>query len=162
MEWMTAKQNALNFLKKYRYIGAAVLVGILLLIQPGDTEPLPETQPEILETQPGLETSLGNLLSQVSGAGRVEVLLTQLRGEETLYQTDQDLTDSDTRQDTVLITDRDRNETGLVRQINPPIYQGALVVCQGADSPSVRLAIVEAVMSVTGLTSDRITVLKMK
>jgi len=36
------------------------------------------------------------------------------------------------------------------------------VVCQGADRAGVRLAVVDAVKSVTGLSSDRITVLKMK
>ena len=39
---------------------------------------------------------------------------------------------------------------------------GAIIVCQGGDSPTVRLNIVEAVSNVTGIGSDRITVLKMK
>ena len=55
-----------------------------------------------------------------------------------------------------------RKQTGLVQQVNPPTYLGAVIVCQGADSASVRLAIVEAVGSVTGLSTDKITVLKMK
>jgi len=42
------------------------------------------------------------------------------------------------------------------------LYRGAVVVCQGGDNASVRLAVVEAVSNATGLTSDRITVLKMK
>jgi len=49
-----------------------------------------------------------------------------------------------------------------VQQVNPPTYLGAVIVCQGADSASVRLAIVSAVGSVTGLSTDKITVLKMK
>lgn len=40
--------------------------------------------------------------------------------------------------------------------------EGVVVVCAGADSPQVRLSVTEAVMSYTGLGSDRITVLKMK
>ena len=43
-----------------------------------------------------------------------------------------------------------------------PVYQGAIILCQGADSPSVRLAITQAVSKVTGLPTDRIAVLKMK
>jgi hypothetical protein len=39
---------------------------------------------------------------------------------------------------------------------------GAVIVCQGADKPVVRLAIVEAVADATGLSTDTITVLKMK
>ena len=39
---------------------------------------------------------------------------------------------------------------------------GAVVVCDGADAPSVRLYVTNAVMSYTGLGSDRISVVKMK
>lgn len=40
--------------------------------------------------------------------------------------------------------------------------EGVVVVCQGAASPQVRLDVINAVMSYSGLGSDRITVLKMK
>lgn len=43
-----------------------------------------------------------------------------------------------------------------------PTYQGAIVVCQGADDPGVKLALVQAVASVTGLGTDQITVVKMR
>ena len=43
-----------------------------------------------------------------------------------------------------------------------PVYQGAVVVCEGAERAAVRLAIVEAVSSLTGLGSDKISVIKMK
>ena len=94
--------------------------------------------------------------------GSVQVLLTEEAGRQTLYQTD---TQSDTdrhTEDTVLVEDASRNETGLVRQTLEPQYRGAVVLCQGADQPSVRLAIVEAVRCVTGLGADRISVLNMK
>ena len=92
----------------------------------------------------------------------MRVLLTQREGEQTVYQTDEDSTSSGVRSDTVLLSGADRSQTGLVRQINPPTYLGAVIVCQGADSASVRLAIVAAVGRVTGLSTDKITVLKMK
>ena len=128
-------------LKQYRYVVIVVLAGVVLMCLPSgkdrtDTER--ETgagQTVIVETC--LEESLAIILSQIKGAGKVEVLLTEAKGAE-------------------------RTQNGLVRQINPPSYQGAIVVCQGADSPSVRLAIVQAVSSVTGLGTDHITVLKMK
>ncbi len=40
--------------------------------------------------------------------------------------------------------------------------QGCVVVCEGADSPAVRLDVTSAVMAYTGLGSDRISVMKMK
>ena len=96
----------------------------------------------------------------------MKVLLTEAAGEEVLYQTDEDIDQSDqsrdVRRETVLVTDAQRSQNGLVRQVNPPQYQGAVILCQGAGSPSVKLSVVEAVSDATGLTYDRITVLKMK
>ena len=58
--------------------------------------------------------------------------------------------------------DNSRNERGLVIRTDPPKYLGAVVLCQGADSSVVRLAVIDAVSKVTGLGTDRICVLKMK
>lgn len=166
MDWVAWKNTMVEFAKKYRYVLLVVLVGLVLLALPEEKEPV--KQPESIQTEEkqNLQEDLAAILSQVAGAGKVEVLLTQATGEETIYQTDEDISTgestSDVHSDTVLVTGADRSETGLVRQVNPPTYQGAIVLCQGADSAQVKLSIVEAVMSVTGLRSDSITVLKMK
>ena len=39
-------------------------------------------------------------------------------------------------------------------------YAGAVVVCEGADSAAVRLELTQAVSALTGLPSDRITIVK--
>ena len=64
--------------------------------------------------------------------------------------------------ETVIVTDGQRTESGLVSQVNPPSYLGAIVVCQGADSPAIKYAITQAVAKITGLGTDAICVLKMK
>ncbi len=157
--------EAAGFLwKKYRFGVLILALGLVLMLIPEDK---PQVLPAVEEkTAVTLEQSLSAALSTMEGAGKVQVLLTQSRGEETIYQTDADVSASensrDSRETTVRITGADRADTGLVRQINPPTYQGALVLCQGADNAKVKLAIVEAVMGVTGLRSDTITVLKMK
>ena len=38
---------------------------------------------------------------------------------------------------------------------------GAVIVCEGAEDPQVRLSLLQAVRSYTGFASDRITILKM-
>lgn len=160
MDQLTWPREGLELLKKYRYVLLVILAGILLMNLPEGQAQAPDQIPESTEgeTSLTLEESLSRLLSGMEGAGQVQVLLTQARGEEILYQTDS----RDDQQDTVLIREDGRAETGLIRQRNPPVYLGAVILCQGADSAGVRLAIVEAVMGVTGLSSDKITVLKMK
>jgi stage III sporulation protein AG len=53
-------------------------------------------------------------------------------------------------------------ETPIITQTLMPQYMGAVVVCEGADSPSVCLQLTEAVRSLTGITSDNIVISKMQ
>ena len=112
-----------------------------------------------------LEEKLSQILSEVDGVGEVRVLLTVAAGEEILYQVDQDVSKGDNssniKSDTVTVTDGDRNQNGMIRQVNPATYQGAIVVCTGADDLNVQLAVIDAVSKATGLGSNRISVLKM-
>ena len=153
--------------KKYRWPLLVIALGILLMALPvgGREETL---QPQIQTTQPALDPQqdLAQILGQIRGVGKVQVLLTVKCGETVKYQTDDDIVTSDTgstvRKETVIITDSNRNQQALVVQTLPPEYMGAVIVCQGADDAAVCLAVVEAVSKATGLGADRISVLKMK
>lgn len=162
MDWIAGRGRILESLKKYRHVLLVLLAGLFLMALPEPEEPDTQLQPATVEAAPSLQEALESILSQISGAGNVKVLLTEEKGKQTLYQSDDDSSADDIRRETVIITNAERQEEGLIKQVNPPVYLGAIVVCQGADNANVRLSIVEAVMSVTGLTSDRITVLKMK
>ena len=166
MDWMTLREKARLWLKEYRYVILVLVLGILLMMLPqGKTEekkeesiPIPET-----EAQETVQEQLEQLLSMVQGAGKVRVLLTEAEGERVVYQTDGEENSQNSKTtETVILSDSGRAESGLVQQIIPPTYLGAVILCQGADSASVRLALIEAVSNATGLSSDRISVLKMK
>lgn len=161
MERLKIPDSVMDFLKKYRYVAIVLLAGIILMCLPGK-ERQTETESTVHTTQETSDTAreLEQILSQVKGAGKVQVLLTRSQGEKTIYQTDRSGDGSSV--DTVVVTGSDRTQQGLIRQIDPPVYLGAVVVCKGGDDPAVRLAIVEAVSDATGLGADRITVLKMK
>ena len=62
----------------------------------------------------------------------------------------------------MILSGSDRSQTPVVQRMDPPTYLGAVILCQGADSPKVRLAVVDAVATATGLTTDKISVWKMK
>ena len=150
-----------DFVKKYRYVVLVLLAGIILMCLPGkaretQTESTVHTTQEVTDTARELE----QILSHVKGAGKVRVMLTRAQGERTIYQTNR--SGDGSSMDTVVITGSDRTQQGLVRQIDPPVYLGAVIVCQGGDDPAVRLAIVDAVSDATGLGADKISVLKMK
>lgn len=167
MDWGSLIERARTYFKKYRFVILVLAAGLVLMLLPETTETAPKeaSQEESLQAE-SLEESLGHILSSIEGAGKVSVLLTEKQGREVLYQVDEDTVTGEKTQDirrkTVVTTDTARQETGLIRQVNPPVLQGAVVVCQGADRPKVKLAIMEAVMRATGLPSNCICVLKMK
>ena len=163
MEKLTKKLPKL--LEKYKYALLIVLLGLCLLAIPGKKTASTPAATEALAVSDTTQEELEAILAAIQGAGKVRVMLTEAVGQQTIYQTDED---SDTgestqsvRRDTVIVSDSARGESALVAQVNPPQYLGALVVCQGADSAAVRLAIVEAVSKVTGLGANRISVVKM-
>lgn len=159
MDWIARGRELAS---KYRYVLLVVMLGIgLMLLPTGSNETAPES-PVLNAAQRNLQEELGELLAHLEGAGKVRVLLTEAEGERTYYQSDEDTRTDSVKTDTVLITGSDRTQTGLVQRIDPPKYQGAVVLCQGADRASVRLAVVEAVANATGLPSNKISVLKLK
>lgn len=168
MEWTADTAAIARWVKKYRYVWLLLLVGFLFLLFPEETrEPAPAVGPPASEEEKeDLQEQLTQLLSHLEGAGKVRVLLTEAAGSETHYETTQDrrrdATSEELRTETVILTGTDRTESGLVQRVDPPTYLGAVVLCQGADRASVRLAIVDAVSAATGLGADRISVLKMK
>lgn len=160
MDLESGRQQFLTYISKYRYVLAVLLVGLIIMLLPENKQEhsTTVTQEEIVKED--LQEELSQILSRIVGVGKCQILLTEASGTNTIYQTD--VGQNGMNIDTVILTDSDREEFGLVKQVLSPVYRGAVVVCQGADSASVRLAVVDAVKSVTGLSSDCISVLKMK
>ena len=169
MDFVKLKNSISVAVTKYKYVGIVLLAGIVLMMFPTKETTDTQTQPQeplICTSEDSMEGRLEKILGYISGAGEVKVMLSVAQGERIIYQTDstyaQGEHSTDSRTQTILITDSQRNQQGLIHQKNPPVYQGAIILAQGAADPSVKLAIVEAVSSITGLGSDKITVLKMQ
>ena len=167
MDRITVSEKLKALFGKYKYVLLILGIGIFLMGIPEkkvQTETTDTAAPQVMPVSKAEE--LEEILSQIAGVGRVRVLLTEAAGAETVYQTDREQStsaDSESiRVETVILTDSNREETGLICTVTPPTYLGAIIVCQGGDSASIRLCVAEAVSNVTGLSYDRITVLKMK
>ncbi|MBO5867756.1 MAG: hypothetical protein J6Q54_02470 [Oscillospiraceae bacterium] len=167
MEFSKLKEKVNALFRKYKYPLIVLLLGLIFILIPSNKE----TQLSVTEVtqvypeETSFEHELADILSKVKGAGRVEVMLTVSKGEEVLYQTDNNITSgaesSGTKTSTVIVSDSNRAESGLVRQVNPAVYYGAIILCQGADDPAVKLALTEAVSRITGIGTNCISVLKM-
>lgn len=168
MDIKKVKRSMGTILQKYKYAVLIFAVGIIFMLLPSQgnhKEELQKTETQV-KTSVSIQEELEEVLSCMQGAGRVKVMLTMASGEQTIYQKNEDTTVSESassiKTEVVTVTDANRNESGLIQQINPPRYLGAIILCQGADDPTLRLAISNAVSKITGLGTDRIAVLKMK
>ena len=160
MDRVVLREKLTDWIGKYKFFILILLVGVVLMLIPGQTKKESTVQTsESTATQPSISQQLEDILAKIDGAGKVQVMLTYQSGEQVIYQTDKPSAD---REDTVIITNENRGQSGLVAQVISPTYRGAIVLCQGAERASVCLAITEAVSKVTGLGASQISVLKMK
>lgn len=166
MELNKMKRNLTKYFQKYKFVILIVLAGIVLMLIPSNVSKKEEViQPETEHVSLD-EENLESILSKVKGVGKVEVMLKEATGSEVIYETNYQHSTSDSASDinkqVITVTDSDRNENGLVKQVNPPQYAGAIIICQGAKDPAVKLAVTDAVSKITGLGADKIAVLIMK
>ena len=167
-------KKAMPFLKKYKYAALIFLLGMGLLLLPTGKEKKVEEMPAVQtvltdeEYANLLEVRLREMLSQIDGAGQVQVMLTLRRGSQTQYQTDiQTNSNDDGKQKseerkTVILSEGSAYDKAAISTVEYPQFMGALIVCEGAEKATVRLDLVEAVSALTGLSSEQITVVKMK
>lgn len=152
--------------KKYRAALIVLLAGVLLLVsggrggRTGDTTPQTDADGFSLET---FETQLCRRLSEIDGAGKVELMLSLEQTGETVYavNTRESGGVSESREsDVAVVSSSGYGEAPVTVKSVLPTFRGAVVLCDGADNAAVRLAVTQAVGTVCGLSSDRITVLK--
>ena len=157
--------NLFDNIKKYKYALLVLLLGVCLIVFPTNKKIRNQTEAEISPII-DLETKLKDILQNIHGAGDVDVMLTLKEGTRYVYQTDNRMRTDSSQQDdertTVLISDGTGGETPIVSATIYPTYLGAVVVCEGADDVTVKLSIVNAVSDLTGLSSDKISIIKMK
>lgn len=162
------RKGPLAVLNKYKYVLLVAALGALLLLWPGEkrTQAAP---PEAEAVQTGVnvaetEAAMEEILGKIGGVGRVDVMLTLQSGSELVLAEEGSLRYSgDSRSpDNYERTNQPITDSGgvVVTQEMYPRYRGALVVCDGGGSDSVRLQIISAVSALTGLGSDRIAVVK--
>lgn len=153
-------------LEKYKFVLLVLLAGVILMLLPtGSSSKTGEAQ----SAQPALsfsleeeEEKLRRVLAKIEGAGKLELMLTLKTGAEQVYARNESTGERETKSSLALsAAGSGQEETVPVKTIYP-VYQGALVVCEGGDSPTVRLRITEAVSALTGLGADKIAISKMK
>lgn len=166
-----AKEKLISYVKKYKYVALVVLAGVVLMLLPsgkGEQQTASDQPVNVSEAYSLAETEkrLEQLLGRIRGVGQVQVMLTLKSGSSLQLAENRStsLRDTENRQDRDVVTlNRGSGyEDVVVTEQTYPVYQGAVVVCQGAGDSGVNLAVIQAVSVLTGLGSDKITVVQWK
>lgn len=157
------REKLRDIFRKYRAVGLVLLAGLLLLLLPTGKSSGQERQTSD-DTLEETERRMAQLLGRMSGVGRVQVMLSLKTGPTLQLAQDMDLEQEEgslrQRSQPVTVNRGSGWQEALVTRQDYPVYQGAVVVCQGAGSSAVRLAVTEAVAALTGLSTEKITVVQ--
>ncbi len=124
-----------------------------------------------------LEQSLEDILSKISGVGKVDVLVTYSETSEVVAMYNETYTSSNTEEtdtnggvrkieetDTnkeIIFEEKDGEQTPITQKIVMPKIEGAIVTAEGAGNVNVKTNIIQAVSAATGLSAYRIQVFEM-
>lgn len=124
-----------------------------------------------------LQMNLENILSKISGVGKVNVLITYSESnqivplyDETTTQTSTE--EADTEGGKRVTTDTNTQKQAILKESNgekniitektvSPKIEGAIVTAEGGDNSEVKQQIIQAVEAATGLASHKIQVFKL-
>ena len=167
-----ALNGLLAGVEKFKYVLLVTLVGAVLLLWPVEnkektTEAGFTSALSVQSINNGfdlgqMERRLSAALSKIDGAGEVTVLLTVRNSPRQILAADEQESDDSMREETVVISKGAGNQEAILVEQVYPDYQGALIVCNGADDSTVRPKLVEAVAALTGLGADKISICKGK
>jgi stage III sporulation protein AG len=163
--------------KEQLLIGA--LAGILLLVM---AIPVPKSEEkeemmieEAVEIAPSIEQQLEEILQQISGVGRTEVLIIYEDDGKVIVEKDESVSEEliqeadssgGTRTTTTNRNERqtvyaDGERPYVIQKISPTI-EGVLVVAEGAGNTNVKNQIQQTIEALFGLDAHKISIMKME
>lgn len=168
-----AVEKILEKIKHDKKIAAIVCVGLagIILLTLSETMPTKSDTNEKNSKEPvtdirdsyeeDIEKRLTSIVSEINGAGRTEVMVTLASSDENVYAVKEKSSDGSKEREYIVI-DSDNNESGLLLKVIEPEIRGVAIVCEGADSANVRQEIVLTVSAVLGISTNRISIAKIK
>lgn len=159
--------------RKNKYILIAIAVGAVILMFPSgaadDSGGEEYGQERMWEEFPveEQEERLQSILSCIDGVGEVRVALSLDESTERIIAKDDEISaekssGESSRSETVIVSYGSGTEEAVTLKYLYPVYRGAIVSAVGAADTDIKLDITRAVSSFTGLSTDKITVVKME
>ena len=157
-------QKALQGIKKYKYVLLTALLGVLLLLLPQNEKAADSgsATPSAAENfdREALQNEMETILSSLDGVGKLSLMLTVEQDETASLKARGEEVDEQTRKTETVVLGSGTSAEVVVTHSRYPRFVGALIVCEGGDRADVQLRVTQAVSALTGLSSERISVVK--
>lgn len=160
-----------NILLIFLAVGVAVVLLFSELFADTDEENVSVDNTAVYASQytKELEKELESLLSEISGAGKVQVMVTlencyenvYAKGYTTKTEEGESESHSELTEEYIVVKQGSNNEECLVVKVYEPTVKGVAVVAQGADNIRVKTAITETVCALFNISSAKVSVEKM-
>lgn len=138
-----------------------------------NSEPVSSSVSDVETYTKQLESKITDLISQIDGVGECSVMITLENGIENVYANSEKNSDdstndadgqkttkrTDNQQDVVIVDGSDGKQALVVTQKEPTV-KGVVVVCDGADSPTVVQRVTDTVTTALNVGSNRVSVVK--
>lgn len=150
--------------KTIKYVVICILFIVLVLLFFSGTfnkESQDVSEDTLIEYSKRLEERLSDVLSEVSGAGEVEVVISFEGGSEkvlAMKTITKDLANCKEIEETPIVVN---GKTVVLKELAPKI-SGVLIVCEGANNIAVRSKLVSATKSLLDVENEKIEILTMK
>ena len=159
------KKNGLfGFFKKikteYLIIAAVAIVIIIVLfgIGGGGNSASSEQTDSVEQYVESLEQKLKNCLTNVKGAGKVDVIISVNSSMQTVFATEKNYSKDSALKETPIIVS---GKPVVLKQAYPEIV-GVVIVAKGASNISVKVDLLNACQTFLSITEDKIQILTMK
>jgi len=108
-----------------------------------------------------IEIKLAAMISSINGAGNTKVMVTLESSSESVFALNRNAADECVEIEYILIKSGS-TQGGMLLKIVAPQVRGVAVVCEGGSSATVRQEITDMITSVLDISSNRVSVIKMK
>ena len=138
------------------------------------TTPAGNTTVSVEQYINALEKRTKEMLNSIEGAGKCKIMITAESSSEQNFATDDSISQdtqsdqkesknkTDIEKEIVMVEDSSGKKIALVRNVTEPKIRGVLVLCEGAGNIETKENIINAVKTLLGVSSNKISVIKMK
>lgn len=160
--------NIINTDKKTKILMLVGIFGIIIILLSEyipHTTPIKKTNDNYISYVDNLEQKTEYIISSINGVGKCNVMITIKNTKESVYAKNNDSSSSDSSYSTsseyVFYDGTNGDEPVLIKEFMPEI-QGVVVVCQGGDNPVIQSQIVNAISSLYGISSTKISISRLR